>query len=268
MKPKPKHLGSEYAAQFKDRSIVEAYHHRPPYPPETFEILSNLITDEPKIVLDVGCGTGYIARNLIGFVERIDAVDFSQHMIEKAKSLPRGDLSYINWICGSVEEVPLHPPYALVTAGQSLHWMEWDVVLPRFKETLTPKGYLSIINYVFSSVPWDNKLRGIISRFSTNQDFQPYDLIEELESRGLFQKHGDKQTTPILFKQSIDEYVESFHSMNGFSRERMSKEMAEAFDAAVKEMVLEYCPGEELELQITAEIVWGMPQNLLENNRG
>ena len=64
MKPKPKHLGQEYASQFQDQSVVDAYRHRPPYPPQTFEILAGLIRSEPKIVLDIGCGTGKIARGL------------------------------------------------------------------------------------------------------------------------------------------------------------------------------------------------------------
>ncbi len=52
MLPKPTHLGIEYAAQFKDTSIVEAYHHRPPYPAEVFEMLADLVVDEPCSVLD------------------------------------------------------------------------------------------------------------------------------------------------------------------------------------------------------------------------
>ena len=95
MKPKPKHLGPEYAAQFKDASVVEAYRTRPEYPRETFAILSELITDEPRSVLDVGCGTGYVTRELINHVDTIDAVDFSEHMIATAKTLPNGDHSRI-----------------------------------------------------------------------------------------------------------------------------------------------------------------------------
>lgn len=265
MIPKPKHLGPEYAAQFKDRSVVEAYHHRPPYPPETFEILCDLITNEPRVVLDVGCGTGYIARNLIDSVERIDAVDFSQYMIEEGRRLPGGAHPNLNWILGSVEEVPLHPLYALVTAGSSLHWMEWEVVFPRFKETLIPKGYVAIINYIFSPMPWNDDLAKIIPQFSTNQDYKPYDLVKELENRDLFQKHGDKQTAPMLFRQSIDDYIESFHASNGFSRERMSKEIASRFDKEVKDLVSEFCKDGIVELQIIGKVVWGIPKNPLED---
>ena len=105
-----------------------------------FSILSELMTDEPKAVLDVGCSTGLITRNLMEFGDRVDGVDFSENMIETAKILPNGNHPGINWICGPVEEVLLSPPYALITAGQSLHWMDWEVVFPRFKESLTRNG--------------------------------------------------------------------------------------------------------------------------------
>jgi hypothetical protein len=43
---KPKHWTYEYAEAFQDRSVVEAYRHRPPYPTEVFDILVGLINTE------------------------------------------------------------------------------------------------------------------------------------------------------------------------------------------------------------------------------
>src|SRR5947209_7119795 len=115
MLPKPKHLGVEYAVQFQDQSIVDAYQYRPPYPAELFEILLSLISDEPRTVLDVGCGRGDVARQLVEHVQRVDAVDFSRSMLERGKQLPYGDHPQLHWIFGRVEDVALHPPYALIT---------------------------------------------------------------------------------------------------------------------------------------------------------
>src|SRR5579863_1232455 len=144
---KPAHLAPKYGQQFQDLSIVEAYQHRPPYPAEAFDILAALMHGERRHVLDVGCGTGYIARNLVDRVEQLDAVDFSRHMIEMGKRLPNGDNPHLHWLFGPVEDVELSPPYALVTAGESLHWMDWNIVLPRFHRLLTPGGYLAIIEH-------------------------------------------------------------------------------------------------------------------------
>ena len=119
MQPKPENFSTYYAEAFKDQHVVAAYRYRPPYPQEVFTILTSFILDTPRTVLDVGSGSGNIARPL---VERVDAVDFSPGMIEQGKQLPNGNHPQLHWIYGKVEEVPLAPPYALITAGSSIHW--------------------------------------------------------------------------------------------------------------------------------------------------
>lgn len=256
---KPRHFSSEYADQFKQKSVVEAYRFRPPYSAETFDILANLVQSEPRHVLDVGCGTGSIARSLVDRVESLDAVDFSQHMIETGKQFSNGDNPHLRWLYGRVEDVLLDPPYALITAGESLHWMDWNVVLPRFHDLLTPGAYLAVIEPRTQPDPW-TLLHEIILRYRTNKDkWQAYDMLEELERHGLFQKVGEKMTVPFRFTQSIDEYIEHYHSRNGFSRERMGAEQAAAFDREAKEILLHMYTDGIIPLQVVTSIVWGVP---------
>ena len=163
---RPESHGERYAARFQDQSVVDRYHMRPTYPPETFAILNALIVDEPRAVLDVGCGTGNVARPLAEYVERIDAVDMSFPMLERARTLPGGDSPKIRWLHGRAEDVELQPPYTLVTAGESLHWMDWAVILPRFARILTPHGMLAIVHTVDQPVPWREGYLQIVRRFS------------------------------------------------------------------------------------------------------
>lgn len=257
---KPSFFDSEHAQVFKHQSIAEAYQHRPPYPTEVFAILAGLISEEPRRVLDVGSGTGNIARNLIEHVESIDAVDFSQQMIEQGKHLPNGNYPRLHWLYGSVEEVALDPPYALVTAGESLHWMDWNIVLPRFHEMLTPGGYLAIVDKKTTPDPW-SILSEIIPRYTTNKG-NIRNMVGELEQRGLFQKVGAKKTAPIPFVQSIDDYIESYHSRSGFSRERMGTERAQAFDQEARKILLRTYQNGTITLQVVGSVVWGIPGNL------
>jgi len=259
MPSKPHYLGPEYASRFQDRGVVEAYHLRVPYPDEVFVILADLITDEPRTVLDIGCGSGNIARRLVNLVERVDAVDISLPMIEKGRSLPNGNQSNLNWIHGRVEDVALHPPYALVTAGQSLHWMDWDTVLPRFRAVLTPNGYVATVTAYALPTPWSEELNKLIKRFSTNPDYVPIDLMKELEARGLYQHQGEKQTAAVLFTQSVDDYVESFHAMSSLSRDHMGQDMASAFDEQLRNLVSRFSKNGQLELQVVGSITWGRP---------
>lgn len=259
MLPKPLHLGPEYAAQFGDQGVVEAYRHRPPYPDEAFAILADLIEDEPRAVLDVGCGTGELARRLAPLVDRVDAVDVSPPMIEVGRRSPGGERPNLVWILAAAEEAALRPPYALITAGASLHWMEWDVVLPRFGRALTPNGTLVLVGQETSPAPWDDDLQRLIDRYSTNRHYQPYDLVAELSARGLFRRVGERRTAPVEFAQTVDEYVASFHARNGFSRERMGPERAAAFDAAVSSLVRGHCPSGRVGLDVVGVVTWGQP---------
>lgn len=265
MLPKPKHLSREYASVFQDESVVDAYYNRPPYPPEAIELLAELAVDVPRRVLDVGCGTGDIARPLAPLVDRIDAVDISSGMIEYGKRLPGGDHEAIDWIPGSVEETALASQYALITAGESLHWMAWDVVLPRFADLLTTRGVVATVDRDWESPPplWERVLP-LIQRYTTNRDFQPYNLIEELEARGLFRKRGDHRTEPVAWQPTIEQYIECRHSQSGLSRDRMGDDAS--FDAAVRAAIEDLVQegviemrGNLLQLAVRATIVWGTP---------
>ncbi|MGN6359883.1 MAG: class I SAM-dependent methyltransferase [Thermomicrobiales bacterium] len=259
MQPKPKHLSRFYAEQFQEASIVAAYVHRPSIPTPVFTILRDLMVDEPRTVLDAGCGTGAVARHLAPDVARVDAVDFSPAMIAAGRQLPGGDHARLRWLLGSMEDVALDPPYALIVASESLHWMDWPVVLPRFRELLTPNGRLAIVGRAEARQPWSAELLRLIQRYSTNRDFQPYNVVDELTRRGLFRQEGEQRTAPLPFAQSITSYVESIHSRNGFSRERMTPEAAIAFDTAVTELLTQTYPDRTVRLEITGQVVWGAP---------
>jgi SAM-dependent methyltransferase len=258
MEPKPEFLGRQFVTSFEDASVAESYRYRPTFPPQTFEIINGLIRDEPRRVLDAGCGTGALARYLVHIAESVDAVDASQAMIEQGKNLPDGKHPHLNWIVGRIEEVPLIGPYSLITAGNSLHWMDWAVVMPLFGKLLSPNAVLVIVESASSPPPWQGALLDIFLRYSTNQGFQPFHLRDELVRRGLFSEQGRMQTDRVLFKQPVEEYIESFHARSSFSRQRMKPEDASAFDQAVGELVRGYEPG-TVQLEIYADLYWGRP---------
>lgn len=265
MLPKPTHLAPEYGAMFRDRSVAEAYPNRPPYPVAVFDLLTELIADTPRAVLDVGCGTGDIARPLATRVARVDAVDASEEMIAQGKRQPGGDAPNLRWLLGMVEDAPLSPPYAMITAGESLHWFDWAAVFPRFAAALTPHGVLAIIGRNWESAAARERLHPIINRYSTNRDFRPYNLLDELAARDLFAQQGQRRVGPEPWRPTIDEYIECRHSQNGLSRERMG-DAAAPFDAEMRAALLDLfgegkmaLRDDRLDLTVEATITWGRP---------
>ncbi|HYP75807.1 MAG TPA: class I SAM-dependent methyltransferase [Polyangiaceae bacterium] len=262
MEPKPIHLGPDYARQFDDESIARAYHSRPPYPLEAFEILAGLLPTHPTSIVDLGCGTGDIALGMLGRAERIIAVDPSSAMLRVARRRPGADHPSVRWVSDRAENFAFGEggPHSLVVAAESLHWMQWEVVLPKIARSLEVGASLAIVNgRSFVEVPWSAELAPLLSRFSTNRDYRPYDLTNELQRRGLFVEAG-RRTTSVAFSQSIDDYTESFHTRNGFSRQRMTAQSAAEFDRALRRAVSKYSRDGIVRGQTLTELVWGTPR--------
>ncbi|MHC4549876.1 MAG: class I SAM-dependent methyltransferase [Planctomycetota bacterium] len=248
---KPAHLSEVHAAQWEDACMAQDYPHRPPYPDEVFALLTDLMEEEGA-VLDLGCGTGDLARRLAPRVARVDAVDRSAAMLARGRALPDGDHPNLRWIHATAERAELLPPYALVTVGESIQWMEADRLLPRLAGLR-----LALLERETQPLPWAEEIERLFPRYSTNQDFRPYDPFAEATASPLFRLEGERRTHPVPFLQPLSGYLASFHSRNGFSRGRMGEERAKAFDREVERLVAPHCPGGIVHLQITALVCWG-----------
>jgi SAM-dependent methyltransferase len=266
-RPKPRHLGPEYGAQFADPSVVAAYPKRPPYPEAVFDLLAEFAGERPRTVaLDLGAGTGDITWRLAKRVAEVDAVEPSNEMI--AAALARNQNSEevatnVRWFASTAEDFEAPRRYSLVVAGESLHWMEWDRLLPRIAGLLEPDGVLAVVvDRILTDLPWRDALLELISDYSTNQVYQRFDLAAELTSRGLFRERGRRTCIEPSFSQSVHDYVESFHSRNGFSRDRMDAAATARFDAEVLRLVLRHCPGGIVSGAVQSTVFWGSPSEL------
>jgi ubiquinone/menaquinone biosynthesis C-methylase UbiE len=257
---KPSYSGPEYASRFKDPDVARAYLCRPPYPSETFHILSSLLPTSHRRVLDVGCGTGEIARNLVNYADSVDAVDFSKSMIELGRRLPGGANGNLRWIVEKVEEAHVYPPYSLITEGESLHWMDWDAIFPLFRRILTAQGHLALVERKEDEeIPWKDQLLKIMAKYSTDPKYEQFDMAANLEKNGLFQKQGESRTLPITLTQTLEDYVESFHSWSEFSRSSMH-DNAGKFDNEVRSLVSSFTLGNPVERKVSALVIWGRPK--------
>jgi SAM-dependent methyltransferase len=264
---KPSHWSAEYGAGFTDQGVADAYRHRPPYPQQAIQLLVDLVRGTSGAVLDVGCGTGDLARRLVGQVDRVDAVDASAAMLAEGRQLPDGDHPGLRWQHAAAEIARLGSPYGLVTAGESLHWMDWAVVLPRLAGALAPGGVLAVVERDWDGPPaLAARLRPIFARYSSVRDFRPMDLVEEIERRGLFTRLGERRCGPEAWRPTVDEYLECRHSQRGFSRARMDGVAVSAFDKAIRDVLDDLVRAGEisyahnrLDLTVQARVAGGVP---------
>jgi ubiquinone/menaquinone biosynthesis C-methylase UbiE len=248
------------AAMFTNPGVADAYRHRPPYPAEVFDILERLITDRPRRVLDIGAGEGALARPLASRVDHVDALDVSAAMIEAGRGRPGGRQPNLSWIVGAAETARLGGPYALITAGASLHWMSWPQTLARLVPVMTGRAVLAIVDHGPRDLPWHADLEQIIARYSRSSGYNmTFSLTGELAERGLLTVTGRATTAPVRFRQRAEDFVEQFHSTSSLAREGMPAEEAAAFDRAVTDLVRPYSAGGVLEMTVVADLVWGTP---------
>lgn len=250
----------ELGRAFEDADVVRNYRFRQPYPPETFEILKGLLV-EPRTVLDAGSGTGALTIGLARFAERVDAVDPSAAMLLEARRSPGGASERIRWTLGTAETAPLDPPYGLVTAGASIHWMDPVIVMPRFRAALASGGVLAIVNSesVYAKQEWRGELIDLIRAFSPIAHHLEFvDLVRSLEASGHFPRDGQRSAAPVAYEQSIDDYVAMLASTSSLSRTTL-RDRADHFERDVRAIFTRHGLT-SVRAELVAEVVWGRPQ--------
>jgi hypothetical protein len=137
--------------------------------------------------------------------------------------------------------------------------MDWEIVLPLFQRLLHPGGVLAIVHRSDLPPPWHDGLREVIVRHSTYSTYEDIDLIAELECRDLFTHTGSYESSSVETWQTVDDYIESFHSRSSLARSAMTADSAAAFDAALRDLVEPWTEEGRLALQTVGQIDWGKP---------
>jgi SAM-dependent methyltransferase len=189
----------------------------------------------------------------------VDAVDPSEEMIRAAQRA--GGDEPIRWIVGRAEDAPLAPPYGLITAGASIHWMDPEVVMPRFRTALAPGARLAIVDTTSvypEGEPWRAELVAVIQRYSPSHHDDLAALLKELETSGRFVREGEHATAPVPYEQSVDDYMAALASTSSLSRVTLG----DRFDDFAREAraVLARHGIERIRAVLVASVIWGRPR--------
>jgi SAM-dependent methyltransferase len=107
--------------------------------------------------LDVGCGTGDLARLLAARAEKVDAIDTDPYVLARARELtvPTAPVAY------TLAEAPkaLPPgPYDVITCVAVLHHLPFADTLTRLRRDLAPGGTLVVVGCARAASAVDHTL--------------------------------------------------------------------------------------------------------------
>ncbi|MEM9381858.1 MAG: metalloregulator ArsR/SmtB family transcription factor [Planctomycetota bacterium] len=114
----------------------------------------------PGLVLaDLGCGTGYVARSLVGLCERLVCIDRSEGMLEEAErrlrtATPHG--TTVEFRRGELDALPLQGGEldGAVAAMVLHHLADLGAALREMRRVLRPGGTLSIVELMPHRETW------------------------------------------------------------------------------------------------------------------
>jgi SAM-dependent methyltransferase len=146
-------IWSSYAVE----GFGSAYHHtRPSPPPALLGLLCRLARAErPRLVVDVGSGTGLSTRAWAGLADEVVGVEPNPEM--RAAADADTSSANVRYVEGYSHATGLADSSAdVVTYSQSLHWMEPQPTLAEAARVLRPGGVLAAYDYELPpAIDWE-----------------------------------------------------------------------------------------------------------------
>lgn len=116
------------------------------------------ILKEGMSVLDVGCGTGSISKdiaNIVGNSGKVIGIDTTEKFIESGKETYK-DTKNLSLVHADLFDFETDEKFDLITAARMLQWLSNPKeALLKMKSLLKPKGKISILDYNHNNLEWN-----------------------------------------------------------------------------------------------------------------
>ena len=118
------------------------------YPPRLIARVAGLLALAPgDAVLDLGCGTGFLAVAFAQAGMDVTAADPEPLMLDAAAMAAReAGVALRLWQGGSAELTPVLGPYRLITMGRAFHWMDRAATLEMLDRIVAPDGAVALFH--------------------------------------------------------------------------------------------------------------------------
>lgn len=183
---------------------------RPGYP---IDAVRWIVGEEPRDVVDLGCGPGKLTSSLTELGHRAVGIDPSMAMLDGMGE--RG----LSAICGRAETIPLRDGCCdAVTAATAFHWFDHDQAVPEMRRVLRDDGRVALLtNIRDETVDWVKALSGIVGSETAmaatlgGAEGMPEEFKTKLEGRGLFtgMEHATFAFEQELIEDDLVALVES-----------------------------------------------------------
>ena len=172
-----------------------------------------LPSSEPKLIVDLGCGTGISTRQLVGEKRKIIGVDLDIGMLEKAIEQSPDDIEFV---CCDAVSFRLDQLADVVTMFASMHWLADHASMEAIRNLIDSTGIVIAINRL------DVEFRSAIFKSIAGYDSGKHDDIKTTFShRNAFEANGFKVVssdsitgTEAFNEELLKEYVSSMSVYN------------------------------------------------------
>ena len=137
------------------RTAADYARHRAGFPEQLFERLAARgIGGAGQRVLDLGSGTGSLARGFARRGARVTALDISEDLLDQARALAAEEGVAIETLRAPAEDSGLAAAsFDVVSAGQCWHWFDRPRAAAEARRLLAPGGFLAICHFDWLPLP-------------------------------------------------------------------------------------------------------------------
>lgn len=137
------------------RTASEYRSFRAGFPPSFFGRISNDFAFQPGMnALDIGTGTGTIARGLANLGLKVTAVDQALPLMQEAIQLDQEAGVHVDYLEGRAETLPVEAAtFDVLIAGQCWHWFDRGAAAAECLRALKPGGVLVIAHFDWLPLP-------------------------------------------------------------------------------------------------------------------
>lgn len=233
------------------------------FPISFFESLREKgIIDGSEAVVDLGTGTGTVARGLAAIGCKVVGLDPSEALLHEARELAESENLTVEWKKATAEETRLEDnSFDVAVAGQCWHWFDATKAVPEIKRILKDRSVLVIAHFDWLDLPGNVVERTV-------------ELISEMNpgwastgGTGIYPKwfrHLSEGGFQDIRSYSYDEAVSYTHeAWRGRIRASagvggsMEPAMVEMFDRKLADVLSSWFPQERLDILHRVFVVYG-----------